>query len=70
LRICWRAVNVSDRTLGSSSRALGIVSVSLRSSARAAAGSTREAYDLTDVEYVQYAQQETGEQVDPIARAM
>src|ERR671926_104173 len=27
--------------------------------------STREAYDLTDVEYVQYAQQETGEQVDP-----
>ncbi|WP_232806792.1 UPF0182 family membrane protein [Geodermatophilus chilensis] len=29
--------------------------------------STREAYDLTDVEYVQYAQQETGEQVDPAA---
>ena len=27
--------------------------------------STREAYGLTDVEYVQYAQQETGEQVDP-----
>src|ERR671926_58846 len=27
--------------------------------------STREAYDLTNVEYVQYAQQETGEQVDP-----
>jgi uncharacterized protein len=29
--------------------------------------STREAYDLSDVEYVQYAQQETGEQVDPAA---
>src|ERR687893_2858232 len=32
-----------------------------------AIGSTREAYGLTDVEYVQYAQQETGEQVDPAA---
>ncbi|MGR6965821.1 UPF0182 family membrane protein [Geodermatophilus sp. URMC 61] len=32
-----------------------------------AIASTRDAYDLTDVEYVQYAQQETGEQVDPAA---
>jgi hypothetical protein len=36
LRICWRAVNVGASTLGSSNRAFGIVSVSLRSSARAA----------------------------------
>lgn len=29
--------------------------------------STREAYDLTEVDYVQYAQQTTGEEVDPAA---
>jgi hypothetical protein len=40
LRICCCAVNVADRTLGSSSRAFGIVWVSLRSSAWAASVST------------------------------
>ena len=32
-----------------------------------AIASTREAYDLGDVQYVNYAQQETGEEVDPAA---
>src|SRR5918994_831179 len=32
-----------------------------------AIASTREAYDLTEVEFVQYAQQATGEEVDPAA---